>query len=360
MPAIPAAPPRLRAMADTENSSKGRVLVTGGSGFLGGRAIIDLIERGYEVRATLRDLGKSSRVEENISREIGRAAGLEFFEADLDADEGWDRAAAGCRYVLHIASPFPPTRPKDAQDLIRPAVDGASRVIGAALDAGVDRVVMTSSVAAIRGSGAPRTTPYTEEDWSDVATVSPYAQSKTLAERTAWDLVHSCGKRESLAVINPSAILGPTLPDDDSFSLEAIERLLKGMPGAPRIGFSWVDVRDVSAAHIAAMEHPRAGGHRYIVSGPFLWLLDVSRILRDELPELAAKAPTRTVPKPLVRLMGIFDPGVRALISDIGRESHFDTSRTESVLGVTARPIEETVVDCARSIVERSLTSPRP
>lgn len=337
----------------TTDGTEGTVLVTGGSGFLGGRAIIDLLGRGYEVRTTIRDMSKAERIERNISDEIGRPVDLEFFEADLASASGWEEAVTGCRYVLHIASPFPPGKPKDPQELIRPAVTGATRVVGAALEAGVERVVMTSSVAAIRGSEFPSDAPYTEEDWTDVETVSAYAQSKTLAERAAWDLVHSRGERERLAVINPSAILGPVMPDDDSFSLEAIERLLKGMPGVPKIGFSWVDVRDVSAAHLAAMEKPEAGGHRYIASGPFRWLIEVSEILRERVPDLASKAPTRTVPKPIVRIAGIFDPGVRALINDIGRRSEFDTSSARDVLGVEARPVEETIVDCARSLAAR-------
>ncbi|MBN8868127.1 MAG: aldehyde reductase [Solirubrobacterales bacterium] len=338
----------------TESGLRRKVLVTGGSGFLAGRAIIDLLERGYEVRTTVRDLAKEPRVRENIAAGLGREPEIEFFQADLSSDEGWSEAVAGCAYVLHIASPFPPGKPKDPQELIRPAVEGATRVIGAALDAGVERVVMTSSVAAIRGGENQENRPYIEEDWTDVARVSAYPQSKTLAELAAWELVDSRGEREKLAVINPSAILGPVLPDDDSFSLEGIQRLLDGMPAVPRIGFSWVDVRDVSAAHVAAMEKPEAGGGRYIVSGPFLWLLEVSEILRERVPEIAAKAPTRTAPKPLVRLMAIFDSGARALIGDIGKRNDFDTTRAREVLGVEARPVEETIVECAKSLNARA------
>lgn len=334
--------------------SKGMVLVTGGSGFLAGRAMIDLLESGYDVRTTVRDRSKGPRIEENISNEIGRAAGIEFLEADLAADDGWNEAVDGCRYVLHIASPFPPARPKDPQELIGPAVAGATRVIGAALDAGVERIVMTSSVAAIRGGEKPEDRPYTEEDWTEVDKVEAYPQSKTLAEEAAWDLVDQRGEREKLAVINPSAILGPVMPDDDSFSLEAIQRMLDGMPGAPKIGFSWVDVRDVSAAHLAAMEKPEAGGQRFIASGPFLWLSEVAGILRREEPELARKAPTRTVPKPVLRIMALFDPGIRALLGNIGIRSDFDTTKAREILGIEARPVEQTIVDCARSLAARS------
>jgi nucleoside-diphosphate-sugar epimerase len=339
-------------MTATEGA-KGTVLVTGGSGFLGGRAIIDLLERGYDVRTTVRSKSKAPRIEENISNELGRPAGIGFFEADLGSDEGWADAIAGCRYVLHIASPFPPNKPKDPQELIGPAVGGATRVIGAALDAGVERIVMTSSVAAIRGGDKQEDRPYTEEDWTDVHAVAAYPQSKTLAEQAAWDLVDQRGERTKLAVINPSAILGPVMPDDDSFSLEGIQRLLDGMPAVPEIGFSWVDVRDVSAAHIAAMEKPEAGGQRFIASGPFLWLLEVSQILRRELPEIAKKAPTRKAPKFMVRIMAIFDPGARALIGDIGQRNDFDTSRARAILGIEPRPVEQTIVDCAQSLAAR-------
>jgi len=334
-------------------SAEGTVLVTGGSGFLAGRTIIDLLERGYEVRTTIRDIDKEPRVRRNIAAGLGRDPEVACLEADLSSDEGWAEAVAGCRYVLHIASPFPPGRPKDPQELIRPAVDGARRVVGAALDAGVERVVMTSSVAAIRGGENPDDRPYTEADWTNVEKAAPYAQSKTLAEDAAWSLAASRGARERLAVINPSAILGPVLPDDDSFSLEAIERLLRGMPAVPEIGFSWVDVRDVSAAHLAAMERPEAGGQRFIVSARFLWLLEVSRLLRERVPEIARKAPTRKAPKPLVRIMALFDPGAPALIQDIGKRSEFDTTRAATVLGVEARPVEETIVDCATSLADR-------
>ena len=336
------------------DGAKGTVLVTGGSGFLGGRAIIDLLERGYDVRTTVRSKSKGPRIEENISNELGRPAGIEFFEADLSSDQGWTEAVAGCRYVLHIASPFPPNKPKDPQELIKPAVDGATRVIGAALDAGVERIVMTSSVAAIRGGENPEDRFYTEDDWTDVDAVAAYPQSKTLAEQAAWDLVDQRGERHKLATICPSAILGPVMPDDDSFSLEAIQRLLGGMPAVPEIGFSWVDVRDVSAAHIAAMEKPEAGGQRFIASGPFLWLLEVSKIRKEKLPDLASKAPTRKAPKFMVRIMAIFDPGARALIQDIGQRNDFDTTRATEVLGITARPVEETIVDCAKSLAARN------
>ena len=183
--------------------------------------------------------------------------------ADLDSDDGWAEAVAGCDYVLHTASPFPPKQPKDPDELIVPARDGALRVIRAALDAGVGRIVMTSSVASVRGGGPPLNgSTYTEADWTDGADTSllPYTRSKAIAEREAWKLVEEAGAEDRLAVVNPGAIIGPALSDDVSFSLQLIERLLKGMPAVPRLGFSFVDVRDVADLHVRAMEQP--GGRR--------------------------------------------------------------------------------------------------
>ena len=209
--------------------------------------------------------------------------------------------SSGCDYVLHVASPFPPQQPKDPDELIVPARDGTLRVLGPSLDAGVERIVVTSSVAAISGSGKPvHGRPLDEQDWSDPDNpkLSPYARSKTIAERAAWDFMRERGATEKLATVNPGAIIGPVLSDDRSFSLQAIERLLKGMPGVPRIGFSFVDVRDVADLEIRAMTAPEAGGKRFVAVQTFQWMADLAAVLRDRLGEAAAKVPTRTVPEP--------------------------------------------------------------
>ncbi|MBK5232004.1 MAG: aldehyde reductase [Thermoleophilia bacterium] len=340
-------------MPGPTTNSASTVLVTGGSGFLGGRSVNQLLEQGYRVRTTVRDESKAPALRSAVTAGVDGEPDLTFFEADLDSDTGWDEAVAGCDFVLHIASPFPASQPKNPQELIGPARDGALRVLKAALDAGVKRVVMTSSTAAIRSDGGPeRSGPYTEEDWTDpeLPGLTPYAQSKTIAERAAWHLVEQSGDTDRLAVVNPSAILGPLLGDEDSSSLQIIQRMLDGMPGVPRLGFSFVDVRDTADLHIRAMISPAAGGKRFIASGPFLWMSEVAEILRTELPEEGAKAPKRIVPKPLVRLMGLFDPAIRSLIGDIGKESHFSNARAKDLLGWEPRPINETVADCGRSL----------
>src|ERR687884_1815750 len=230
--------------------SDSTTLVTGGTGFLGGWCVAQALERGHDVRTTVRDLRREAAVREAVAK-AGVDAGdrLTVLAADLTSDDGWAEAVAGCRYVLHVASPFPPEQPKDPDELIAPARDGALRVLRAPFDAGVERVVMTSSVAAIRGSReSSASTPFTEADWTDGNDPerTPYVRSKTIAEQAAWELVREAGAEERLAVVNPGAIIGPPLSDDHSTSLQAIQRLLDGMPAIPRLGFAFVDVRDVA------------------------------------------------------------------------------------------------------------------
>jgi dihydroflavonol-4-reductase len=330
------------------------VLVTGGSGFLGSWCAIELLRRGHRVRATVRDLAREPEVRAAIGGQVDPGERLSFFAADLGADAGWEEAARGCQFVLHVASPFPPQQPKDPDDLIVPARDGTLRVLRAALGAGAERVVITSSVAAI-GGGAHSEEPLTEENWTDLGNpqLSPYVRSKTIAERAAWDFVEAnLGERGRIAVVNPGAILGPALSEDRSFSLEAIERLLKGMPGVPRIGFSFVDVRDVADLQIKAMTAPEAAGQRLIAVGEFAWMSEVAEVLRARLGDDAAKVPTRRVPNLLVRAMGLFDPGVRSIVGQLGRRSNYSSEKARTTLGWTTRPLEETVVETARSMLD--------
>jgi dihydroflavonol-4-reductase len=328
------------------------VLVTGGSGFLGGWCAVELLRRGYRVRTTLRDMSREREVRDGVATEVDAGERLELAAADLCADAGWPEAVAGCDHVLHVASPLPAAQPKDADELIVPARDGTLRVLGAALDAGVKRVVVTSSVAAVNGGRGPHSGPYTEEDWSDPdnPALSPYARSKTVAERAAWDLARERGAVERLATVNPGAIVGPLLGEDRSYSLQSIGRLLEGMPGVPRIGFSFVDVRDVADLEIRAMTAPEAGGERFIAAGPFLWMSEVAEVLRDRLGEQAEKVPTRRVPNLAVRAMALFDPDVRSVVKQLGKRNEHSSEKAESRLGWSPRPVEDSIVDCARSL----------
>jgi dihydroflavonol-4-reductase len=339
-------------MADANST----VLVTGGTGFLGGWCVAELLKRGHEVRTTVRDLAREQAVRDAVAAAGAQdGARLTVHAADLTSDDGWAQAADGCRYVLHVASPFPPVQPKDPDELIVPARDGALRVLRAALDAGAERVVMTSSVAAIRGK-RPSTpqTPWTEADWTDGNDTSrtPYVRSKTLAEQAAWEHVRSAGAEDRLAVVNPGAIIGPALNDDHSYSLQAIQRLVNGsMPAAPRLGFTFVDVRDVAELHLLAMTSPAAGGERFIAADQFLWVADVARVLRERLGDQASKVPTRVAPNVLIRALALFDGSLRSVIGDLGKRQWFSSEKARSMLGWQPRPVEDSIEETARSLI---------
>ena len=332
------------------------VLVTGGSGFLGTWCIVELLRNGHRVRTTLRSLAREPEVRAAVAKEVDADDRLSFHTADLLEDAGWGEAVAGCDYVLHVASPFPPAQPKDPDELIVPARDGTLRVLRASLAAGVQRVVLTSSVAAVRGgSHTDPGRPYTEDDWTDGndTRFTPYTRSKAIAERAAWDFVHDSAQAERLSVINPSAIIGPVLSPDRSYSLQAIERLLDGMPGVPRLGFSFVDVRDVAQLELMAMISPAAAGERFIAAGPFLWLGQVAAILRERLGPEARKVPKRGVPDLLVRAMAVFDPGARSVVGDLGHEVAYSSQKARDLLDWMPRPIEDSIVDCAHSLIDQ-------
>jgi dihydroflavonol-4-reductase len=337
------------------------VLVTGGSGFLGGWCLVELLRRGHRVRTTVRNPSREPEVRSMLASEVEVGDRLSVLQADLLSDEGWAQAVEGCDYVLHVASPFPPSQPKDPDELIVPAREGTLRVLRAALDAGVKRVVVTSSIAAVRNAGQPAHQPLTEEDWTDPENpnLSPYAQSKTIAEQAAWALVRERDQADRLTAVNPGAIIGPVLSDDRSYSLQAIERMLDGMPGLPHLGFNFVDVRDVAALQAIAMSSPEAAGERLIAAGRWMWMADIAKILRERLGDRAAKVPTRTVPNVLVRAMSVFDTDLRSVTPDLGHELIASDEKARTRLGWTPRPSEETVVDCAESLLDRKAAAER-
>jgi dihydroflavonol-4-reductase len=336
----------------------GTVLVTGGSGFLGGWCVAELLRRGHSVRTTVRDPSREGEVRSRVqnladgSPGAGSDSRLSFVACDLRDDSGWEQAVDGCEHVLHVASPFPLAQPKDPDELIVPARDGTLRVLRAALAAGASRVVVTSSVAAVGGSAKGSGRPLDESDWTDLddPSVTPYARSKTIAERAAWDLAGELGETTRLATVNPGAILGPVSGPDRSPSLEVVQRLLNGIPGTPRIGFNLVDVRDVADLQIRAMTDPAAGGKRLLAVRSFEWMADIAKVLRDRLGEEAPKVPKRSVPDLMVRAMGLFDPAVRSVVGQLGREQEYSSAAAEG-LGWSPRPIEATIVDCARSML---------
>lgn len=334
------------------------VLVSGGSGYLGAWCLAELLRRGYRVRTTVRDPAREAGIRAGLAAEVGDPGDrLTVLTADLLGDAGWEEAIRGCDYVLHTASPFPPAQPKDPDELIVPAREGTRRVLRAALDAGAERVVVTSSVAAVRNTRGRPTGPLTEADWTDPDDLSltPYTRSKTIAERAAWDLVDERGERKRLTVVNPGAILGPLLGEGRSYSLEMIARLLGGIPGTPRIGFNVVDVRDVASLHVDAMTAAEAGGERFIAVARFLWMAEVAAILRERLDEAAAKVPRRRIPNIAVRAMALFDPSVRSILGDLGKKVELSSEKARTRLGWSPHPAEDTVAECARSLIEHGV-----
>jgi dihydroflavonol-4-reductase len=332
------------------------VLVTGGSGFIGGWCIVELLKRGYKVRTTVRNLSKEAAARAAIAAEVDPGDRLTFFPAELTKDDGWDAAVAGCDYVLHVASPLGVDDPKDPNELIVPARDGALRALKAAAKAGVKRVVMTSSVAATSPPDRSADGISDETVWTDPTdkAVAAYSKSKTIAERAAWDFIAEHGGPTTLAVINPAAVLGPVLTKDNLGSVQIVQRLLNGsMPGTPHIGFNIVDVRDVADLHIRAMLAPAAGGQRFIAAGDFYWMADIAKVLKAKLGEKAKKVPSRPLPDILLRLIALFDRPVRSVIPSLGRRHGFTSEKAKRELDWTPRPADTTIIECAESLIAK-------
>ena len=336
------------------------VLVTGGSGFLAAHCILRLLEQGYRVRTTVRSLAREPEVRAMLA--VGGAVHtdrLSFAAADLTRDDGWPAAVAGCDYVLHLASPFPPSQPKNEDELIIPARDGALRVLRAARDASVQRVVLTSSFAAI-GYGHPdRTTPFDETVWTDLnAPVTPYVKSKTLAERAAWELVQNEGRGLELAVINPVAIMGPVLGPDYATSIRLVAQLLDGrIPVLPDLAFGMVDARDAADLHILAMTKPEAKGERFLATTGLMTAAEVAATLRARLGAAANKVPTRVAPNWLVRLMALVNPEAAANVPNLGKRRDSTSAKAVRLLGWQPRSKEDAVVATGESLVRLGLVA---
>lgn len=336
------------------------ILVTGGSGFIAGHLILRLLGDGHSVRATVRGEARGEDLR-RLLRENGTEPGerLEVFLADLLKDDAWHEAATGCDYVFHTASPFPLDAPKDEAELITPARDGTLRVMRAARDAGVKRVVVTSSFAAI-GYGHPaRTTPFTEADWTviDGPDTQAYMKSKTLAERAAWDFIAREGGSLELAVVNPVAVFGPAIGADLSSSVEIVRAMLTGeMPAAPKIHFGVVDVRDVADLHVRAMFTPEARGERFLaVAGETVSLMEIARILKAQFPKEAAKAPGFELPNWLLRLLAIVVPFARTAVPHLGVIRQASNDKARRVLGWMPRSNQEAIVATAESLIRLGL-----
>lgn len=345
--------------AKKKPAKKKIVLVTGASGFIAKHCIVKLLNEGYAVRGSLRTPGRAEEVRAAIATKAP-TDDLSFVTLDLMSDDGWEAAAKGCTFVQHVASPFPNAAPNDENDLIVPAREGALRAVRAAAKAGVKRVVLTSSMAAIayghRDKGEDYV--YTEDDWTNLdGGVSAYIKSKTIAERAAWDFMESKAAGDmQLSVINPGAVLGPCLDKTFSTSGEVVRKLLAGeVPACPDIGFTMIDVRDVADAHFNAMTLPVAAGRRYMLVEGFAKMLDVSKVLY----EAGYKTPTKKLPNFMVRLLAIFDKTVRMITDGLGRDEKIDNTRLREELGISPRSIKEMTLSMAETMVEYGVVTPK-
>lgn len=340
-------------------------LVTGGSGFIGAHCIVQLLAQGYRVRTSVRSLAREAEVRAMVKAggaEPGEA--LSFAAADLTLDAGWPEAVAGCAYVLHVASPFPPGAPKHEDELIVPAREGALRVLRAARDANVKRVVLTSSFAAIGYGLKPQTAAFDETSWSDVEGpgIGAYAKSKTLAERAAWDFIAREGGALELSVVNPVGVLGPVLGSDYSTSIMIVKRLMDGaMPGCPRLNFGVVDVRDVADLHLRAMTNPAAKRERFLaVTGDFVSVQSIALMLKARMGAAGANVPTKLLPDWLLRLVALVDPTVALIAPELGKSKNATNEKAKRLLGWAPRSVEDAIVATAESMMALGLLKDSP
>jgi dihydroflavonol-4-reductase len=328
------------------------VLVTGGTGYIAGWCIAQLLDRGYHVRTTVRNEDKDRAVRDAVATVVDGTDRLSFAVADLTSPVGWDAAAADVDYVLHVASPL------SGDDMMRPARDGAINVLRAAAAANVKRVVMTSAANAASPSSYTESGITDETLWTDPAdqTLMPYRRSKTVAEKAVWEFVASYDGPMTVTTILPGAVFGPILSKDSIGSVGIIARMLTGAtPGCPRIGLEIVDVRDLADIHLRAMLVPEAAGQRFLATGEFTWMRELAQALRDGLGPRAAKVSTRQLPNWVVRLSSLFDPSLRDITVSLGRRNRHTTEKAARILDWRPRPAAQTVVDAANSLIEHGV-----
>ena len=333
-----------------------RVLVSGISGFIASHTAARLLEQGYLVRGTVRNLKKGEKIRDALLRETGaEAERIELVEANLSSDAGWGEAVKDCRYIQHIASPLPIDPPRDREALVPEARAGAQRVLENGFSAGAERIVMTSSIAAMMGqAGRGKHMTFGEDDWSDPdwKPLPAYPVSKTRAELSAWAYVEAQGIREKLVTVNPGMVFGPDIFDNGSASLEVVIALLRGdFPRSPKLALPIVDVRDVAAIHVAAMTAKEAGGRRLIAASNTLSFAEISDVLREAYPD-AKKIPKGELPNFVLRLVSLFDERVKTLLSDLGTRHEADSAYVTNLTQVIPRPANEAVLAAAESLIK--------
>jgi nucleoside-diphosphate-sugar epimerase len=332
------------------------VLVTGSTGFIAKHIVLQLLNAGYNVVGSVRNLARGDEVVAAVSPHLTDTKNLDkrlrFVALDLTSDDGWDDAMKGVDVLMHTASPFPMTQPDNGMELIGPAVDGAKRALKAAHKAGIKRVVLTSSVVAVAYGHASGDS-FDHRDWSNVdgPHMTPYAKSKTLAERAAWDFVADTAPDMQLTTVNPSLVLGPPLDDHYGTSLQLIERLLSGKdPMLPRFGFSLVDVRDIARLHVKSLDKPDTIDERLIGSTGFMWFAEVAETIKAAHPE--RKVATRQAPNLLIRILAIFDKAIRSIVPELGKRVEISAKHTEDLLGMAFISPKEAVKAAAAYVVE--------
>ncbi len=335
------------------------VLITGCSGFIAKRVVLDCLNAGFVVRGTTRTQASADAVRQTLTKYGADTSRFSAMETDLTSDSGWPEAVAGCRFILHIAAPFPLQQPRDREALVPEARDGTLRVLKAARAAGVERVVMTSStVAMVYRRDRPAILNFGEHDWTDVnwSALTAYIVAKTRAEQAAWADAHDAGNENALVAINPGFVLGPALDYKIGTSLEVIRLIMKGSyPALPSTAFPVVDVRDLAALHVAAMTTPGAGGRRLLAAADTMAMKEMGQAIKAAMPDHGKKVPSMVLPNAMVRLMAVFDPALRAVLPDIGCRPVADARYVTDLTGVRFRPAAEAVIAAAQSLVAERL-----
>jgi len=336
-----------------------KVLLTGISGWIAKHTAIELLNAGYEVLGTIRNNNLVDQTKQTISK-YASTEKLSFVELDLLKDDGWNEAAKGCRYIFHVASPFPMKVSSNRESLLPVAVDGTLRVLNAGLNAGVEQIIKTSSIVAMFRK-PNRTNPYTfgENDWSDenwIEGVSDYFLSKTKAEKAAWRLMESKGLKNKLTTINPGGVFGDALDKKGGTSIEYIRQFMKGkFPGAPKFAVLISDVKDIAKAHVACIGNNKVGGRRLIVGKDVKRLVELSQLIAEAMPEYKKKLPTKELPNLMVKLISYIDSSAKTMIPDLGIMMQTDTSYAEEILGFKFKPAKGCISENAKSVVRLGL-----
>ena len=336
-----------------------KVLLTGISGWIAKHTAIELLNKGYEVLGTVRNKDLIDQTKETIKKRAPIEK-LSFIELDLLKDDGWDESAKECKYIFHIASPFPMKVSRNRELLLPVAVDGTLRVLNAGINAGVEQIIKTSSIVAMFRK-PNRSNPYTfgENDWTDenwIEGVNDYFLSKTKAEKAAWELMESKGLKSKLTTINPGGVFGDALDKKGGTSIEYVRQFLKGkFPGAPKFAVLISDVKDIAKAHVACIGNNKVGGRRLIVGKEVKKLVELSQLMAEAMPEYAKKLPKKELPNFMVKLISYIDSSAKMMIPDLGILMQTDTSYAEELLGFKFKPAKDCITENAKSVVQLGL-----